>query len=115
MLVISCLFALTYPAFDILELFSFDCPFKTLTELPCPGCGFTRSIESLTTGDIYGSFLQNPGWIILVLFLVSMTGIGMKSMVEGRQAILSNRWLILFVFLLGSTWIGKFLLGSAHY
>jgi hypothetical protein len=115
MLVISCLFALTYPAFDILGLFSFDCPFKTLTGLPCPGCGFTRSVESLTSGDVSGSFLHNPGWIILVLFLLIMTGIGVKSMITGRQVNLGNRSLIILILLLASTWIGKFLLGSAYY
>jgi hypothetical protein len=115
MLGFSCLFALTYPAFNILGLFSFDCPFKSLTGLPCPGCGFTRSMESVTTGDISGSFLHNPGWIILVLFLATMTGIGIKSMIKGRQVNLGNLCLILFVFFLVCTWIGKFLLGSAHY
>ena len=115
MLAISCLFALTYPAFDILELFSFNCPFKSLTGLPCPGCGFTRSIESLTTGDIHGSFIHNPGWIVLILFLVIMTGIGVRSIVRGRQVNLGIRWLVIFIILLGATWIGKFLLGEAYF
>ena len=114
-LLLTCLFALTYPAFNLLELLSLNCPFKSITGLPCPGCGYTRSIESLITGDIFSSFMHNPGWIILIFFMVTMIVIGMKTIIKGRQVVMNNRWLIMFVVLLGSTWIGKFILGSVYY
>ena len=115
LLVSSCLFALFYPVFELINLLSFECPFKSITGLPCPGCGYTRSIENLVTGDIFISFMHNPGWIFLTLFMVTMTGIGVKSMINGRQVTLGKKWLIIFIILIGSTWIGKFLLGSAYY
>ena len=114
-LLLTCLFALTYPAFNLLELLSLNCPFKSITGLPCPGCGYTRSIESLVTGNIFASFMHNPGWIILIFFLGTMIHTGIRSLITGRQSTLSNRWLLMFIVLLGSTWIGKFMLGSAYY
>ena len=114
-MVLSCLFALTYPALEILDLLSFDCPFKSLTGLPCPGCGYTRSMENLVAGDFLHSFYYNPGWIILIFFMTTMISIGLRSIITGRQLVLNRRWTIMFIVLLVSTWIGKFLLGSAYY
>jgi len=115
LLVFSCLFALLYPVFVIVNLFSFKCPFLNLTGLPCPGCGYTRSMESLVNGDIYSSFMHNPGWMVLIFFLATMIHTGLRSVIGGRKIFLGKRWLILFIVLLGSTWIGKFILGSAYY
>ncbi len=52
----------------------FFCPFRTLTGIPCPGCGMTRSFLALAQGDLSGSlsyhilgpslFLGLAGWAI---------------------------------------------------
>ena len=89
--------------------------FKSLTGLPCPGCGYTRSMENLVAGDFLHSFYYNPGWIILIFFMTTMISIGLRSIITGRQLVLNRRWTIMFIVLLVSTWIGKFLLGSAYY
>jgi hypothetical protein len=115
LLALTCLFALIYPALEIIYLFNFDCPFRSITGLPCPGCGFTRSMESMLGGKFLMSFMHNPGWIILVFFLGTMIGIGVRSIISGKQLVLNKRWLIMFIVTLGSTWIGKFMLGSAYY
>ena len=44
------------------------CPFKYLTGIDCPGCGFQRSLIALLQGDIAKSFALYPPAIPLLLF-----------------------------------------------
>jgi hypothetical protein len=44
------------------------CPFKYVTGLDCPGCGFQRSVLALLQGDLHKSFLLYPAAIPLLLF-----------------------------------------------
>lgn len=44
------------------------CVFKNLTNLPCPGCGMTRSFVYAGHLDWYNSFLMNPFGLILFFF-----------------------------------------------
>jgi len=44
------------------------CPFKYLTGIDCPGCGFQRAIVALIQGDWYKSFSLYPPAIPLLLF-----------------------------------------------
>jgi hypothetical protein len=46
------------------------CPFKYLTGIDCPGCGFQRSILALLQGDLHKSFSVYPPAIPLLLFFV---------------------------------------------
>jgi hypothetical protein len=46
------------------------CLFKNLTNLPCPSCGSTRSIQSLFKGDFIDAMEINPLGIILLLSLI---------------------------------------------
>ena len=57
----------------------FFCPFKSLTGIPCPGCGMTRAMLSITKGDFRGAFGYNP-FSFFLLFMVVF------SVVPGRQA-----------------------------
>ncbi|WP_443944985.1 DUF2752 domain-containing protein [Pedobacter sp. AW1-32] len=48
------------------------CPFKWLTTLDCPGCGFQRSFLALVAGDLSTSFRIYPPLIpLLCLFTYS--------------------------------------------
>ena len=42
------------------------CPFKALTGIDCPGCGFQRSILALIQGDIAKSIYLYPATILLL-------------------------------------------------
>jgi hypothetical protein len=44
------------------------CPFKYLTGVDCPGCGFQRAVIALMQGHIHESFLLYPATIPLLLF-----------------------------------------------
>jgi len=55
------------------ELFHAFCPMVIVTGLPCPGCGVTRSIFCLLTGQISRSFVLSPFalfWILLGIWFV---------------------------------------------
>ncbi len=40
------------------------CPLRTLTGIPCPGCGGTRATLALAAGDVGRAFVLNPGWAL---------------------------------------------------
>lgn len=44
------------------------CPFKYLTGIDCPGCGFQRSVLALLNGDLHESLKLYPSTIPLLLF-----------------------------------------------
>lgn len=50
------------------------CPFHLLTGFNCPGCGTTRMLESLVSGEVAGAFFLNPFIFLLmaaaVVFLI---------------------------------------------
>jgi hypothetical protein len=48
------------------------CPIKNATGIACPACGSTRSVLSLSHGDIAGAILLNP--IGLIIAAIMLTG-----------------------------------------
>ena len=48
------------------------CLIKNITNIPCPSCGTTRSIISLTRGDLIEALNFNPiGYLITVIMLIT--------------------------------------------
>ncbi len=45
-----------------------QCPFKAITGLPCPGCGGVRAFESILRGDVPGALCVNPLSVLAMLF-----------------------------------------------
>jgi len=41
------------------------CYFKTITGLPCPGCGLTRAFISLYKGNMLEAFMYHPLWLLV--------------------------------------------------
>jgi hypothetical protein len=42
------------------------CPFRSLTGLPCPGCGGLRAVNDLTRGDVVAAAGSNAMAVLLV-------------------------------------------------
>lgn len=56
------------------------CPWKSLTGLPCPGCGMTRSTFALVQGRYRESLESNAlTWVILLLGLIVAVGVTIPS------------------------------------
>lgn len=48
------------------------CLIKHVTNIPCPSCGSTRSVISLTKGDFIGALNFNPiGYLVAMIMLIS--------------------------------------------
>src|SRR3982074_1850794 len=43
------------------------CPLRTLTGVPCPFCGMTRSVTAAVHGDLAHSLVLNPAGIVAVV------------------------------------------------
>ncbi len=77
----------------------FPCPFKTVTTLPCPGCGMTRACHAALQGDWASMLRLNPFGPLFAVFW-GLVGIGLvlpgrarRRYVEGLGRIeLFTRW-----------------------
>jgi len=48
-----------------------DCPFRSLTGLPCPICGISRSSALMLHGDVVGSFRAHPIGPLFILAAIA--------------------------------------------
>ncbi|MEJ2882583.1 DUF2752 domain-containing protein [Pedobacter sp. GR22-6] len=66
---------------DRTDNFLIPCPFKYLTGLDCPGCGFQRSFILLIKGEWLESFHMYPPtiFILLTVFTVLFVRYGLKK------------------------------------
>ena len=60
----------------------FRCPFKLLTGLDCPGCGFQRALRALLKGDIVGAARYNFFLLYAIPYLLLV--IAGKYVLKGR-------------------------------
>ncbi|ARS42284.1 hypothetical protein CA265_22535 [Sphingobacteriaceae bacterium GW460-11-11-14-LB5] len=56
---------------DWLQNHLITCPFKALTGIDCPGCGFQRSFIALLQGDLSKSWSLYPPTIPLLFLFIS--------------------------------------------
>ena len=111
----SCIGTLAYPFMHAGGLVRFDCIFKGVPGLPCPTCGYSSAIECLLGADPLHSFLHNPFWIFWVAFQLGMVYIGIRSVLAGRQILVSSRLILPIAVLIVLSWIAKFIVGPAYY
>lgn len=94
--------------FGILVVFVFDvnCVFKTITGIPCPGCGLTRGFRMLFKGHLLSAEKYNiltiPIFIFFVCSLVLMIIDFLKktNKTEGFLKLLSKHYLVIISMLL---------------
>lgn len=77
-----------------------SCPFHRLTGWWCPGCGMTRSLHDLLSGDVAGALASNlflpvvvllGGWLWLAWLWPSITG----RRLTGLQRVPDGAWVAL--------------------
>jgi len=49
------------------DIFLLPCPFRYLTGIDCPGCGFQRSLLALLKGDLSSSLALYPATVPLMV------------------------------------------------
>jgi hypothetical protein len=64
-------FPITLFGIEFLELIGYKCPWKTLFNIDCAGCGVTRMIKALFRLEFYQAFRYNSlFFILIVLFII---------------------------------------------
>lgn len=48
------------------------CFFKSVTGIPCPACGNTRSVLAFLRGNLYSALFINPLGIIMALLMIAL-------------------------------------------
>ncbi|TDG37187.1 DUF2752 domain-containing protein [Pedobacter changchengzhani] len=82
-----------------LQNYLIPCPFKALTGIDCPGCGFQRSFLALLQGNFTQSWhLYPPTLPILLLFVI--TGFLIQFKVKNRSKIINLLAIIVGNFVL---------------
>jgi hypothetical protein len=57
------------------------CGFAHLTHVPCPGCGSTRAMLALATGDLHGLLRYNPFAPLMSVLVAALVGQALSSLV----------------------------------
>lgn len=98
--------------FGILVVFIFDvnCVFKSITNIPCPGCGLTRGFRSLFQGNIIKAegynILTVPIFIFLMIsLLLFLVDVFKKSnKLDKFLKSISNHYILIIILIIIS-WI----------
>ena len=53
-----------------LDIINYECIYRKLFNLYCPGCGMTRMLKSLFSLDFYQAFRYNPLMFIIFVFVL---------------------------------------------
>jgi hypothetical protein len=112
---------LTAAALGILAAFLYakavPCVFARLFHTPCPGCGSTRAVLALLSGDLHGVFLYNPLGpaaalligVLAIQALVSVVAHGdFRDAGEGRIGFVVKRLLVVVAAVEVVLWIARF-------
>jgi hypothetical protein len=96
------------------------CLFKTVTSIPCPSCGSTRSIEYALHGDLHNALLTNPLGLVTLAIMVVMPAWIATDLIRRRESlylfyratekkISRGIWAALLIILVLANWIWNIL------
>lgn len=101
-----------YVILEPLLPFQLHCLFKSLTGLPCPGCGTVRSLHLLLHGDVVGSVQTNPLGLLLSLFFIASAVLVLRDIRHNDDLLyrlMHYRWrptaLVVVVLLTLANWL----------
>ena len=94
--------------------FHLQCVFRRCTGLPCPYCGFTRSMANLYGGNIDQAFLFHPFALAWLGFLLYLSVVFMRRRHQSPRLMRSAE-MQLFALLIAASWAAKLLIGEAYY
>jgi hypothetical protein len=77
------------------------CPFKKLTGIDCPGCGFQRSVIALLQGDLKNSLHLYPATIPLLITTLFVF-LSLKLNMDNRHIIKKTFYMITGLIIIGS-------------
>ena len=90
----------------------FGCPFKTITGIPCPGCGGIRAAHLLLSGDWLQALWTNPLSCLLCVFCAVLPFWSFYDCYKGKQTLKHflttnrpRRTLIIISIILLANWI----------
>ena len=94
--------------------FHLDCLCRRLSGLPCPFCGFTRSVVGLYGGNVEQALFYNPFSLVWIVFLLYLS---IAFLLRGRLSskLMSVGELQLFGLLFIFSWAAKLFIGTAYY
>ncbi len=78
------------------------CPFKYLTGIDCPGCGFQRSVIALIQGNFHKSFLLYPPAIPLLLLFAYGLADGYFKLDNSKNIVKKTLFMVMGAIVLGS-------------
>lgn len=86
------------------------CAWKSVTSLPCAGCGGTRAALSLASGDWAGALALNPGAVLLFGVLLALNAYAVLTVAGVLQPLRpvflrGARWRIAVVAVFAANWI----------
>ena len=93
------------------------CGFARMFHTPCPGCGSTRAMLALASGDLHGVLHYNPLAPLMTLLVVALAGQAIASLLatgtfrrvgEGTLGLVVSRGVMLVGALEVLVWIARF-------
>ncbi|WP_410479498.1 DUF2752 domain-containing protein [Pedobacter agri] len=95
--------------FDWLQNHLIPCPFKALTGIDCPGCGFQRSIIALLQGNILKSWTLYPSTIPLILLFL-IVGVLYRFPIKNKDFIMK-----ILIIIVGNFIVVSYLIKMIHH
>ena len=117
-MMLSALFYIYYPfipQYSKEALYLDGCVFKSVTHLPCPGCGYDRAMNEVIHHNWSEAFHYHALFPFLVLLSLFILIAGIKILISGKLFSVSKTTFYIIVGLVILSWIMKFVIGPAYY
>ena len=112
-ILVSVLGGVTY----LLAAAQVPCGFARIFQMPCPGCGSTRAMLALASGDLHGLVRYNPLAPFMTLLVVALAGQALASVLttgtfrrvgDGTVGMVVSRGVMVVAALEVLVWVARF-------